>query len=154
MITNLLQVLTKGVKCPTPNCQACLHHHCYEEYKLSETRQQQQRKDKDNNGTILCPNCRQSRGWSDSESLLPVGEGAIKAGQAEKRRILRGDDKGDSEKEDSEEEEVEEHLSQYISQSEGQTQTQTQRKGTQKKNRRSTLQSQGQGRKKGKGRQE
>ena len=152
MITNLLQVLTKGVKCPTPNCQACLHHHCYEEYKLSESRQQKQRKDKDNNSIILCPNCRQSRGWSDSESLLPVGEGAIKAGQAEKRRILRRDDKDDSEKEDSEEEEVEEHLSQYISQSEGQTQTQ--RKETQKKNRRSTLQSQGQGRKKGKGRQE
>ena len=97
--------------CPTANCGACLHKHCYRAGRKNK-----------------CPKCQQTWGDVDSE-LIPIGEEVIKDDKKEKRRVRRNN--GAEEVEEEEEEESQEMTqTQRQSQSQNQTQTQTQRRAS------------------------
>ncbi|OCH95004.1 hypothetical protein OBBRIDRAFT_746510 [Obba rivulosa] len=99
------EVITRGIRCYSPNCQSRMHHHCYNLYKA---------------GKHVCPTCGTS--WSGEvnvKKLKPIGEGAFREGQDLTRRQARHTPEED-EDDEAEEEYVEEEPSQL---------PQTQKKG-------------------------
>ncbi|EJD05811.1 uncharacterized protein FOMMEDRAFT_78233 [Fomitiporia mediterranea MF3/22] len=70
-----LDLVTKGYMCPTTNCNAPLHKHCYEAYRRR-------------NVSPKCPKCQKE--WGEGrEGLIPVGEEAVRdgMGMVERRRV-------------------------------------------------------------------
>ncbi|KAF9532248.1 Nse1 non-SMC component of SMC5-6 complex-domain-containing protein [Crepidotus variabilis] len=70
--TLCMEILTRGIACPTANCNTRLHFHCFKNY-----RQRQGRKN--------CPSC-QNEWPREIKDLVPVGEEAARDGD-EKRRV-------------------------------------------------------------------
>ena len=82
------QLITRGIRCNTPQCKARMHTYCYNVYKRNST---------------SCPTCNKS--WKP----LPVGEEAWKEGQDKgKRRVRQKDseERSEDEEEEAEQEEV------------------------------------------------
>ncbi|TFK55006.1 hypothetical protein OE88DRAFT_1623283 [Heliocybe sulcata] len=99
--TICLEILTRGVACPTRNCKVRLHDHCFNNYKRIHS---------------TCPSCNET--WtSSSKKLIPVGEGAVKEGQDFNRRVRKKQTEEGSEEEDDEEMEESQEPTQAQSQS-------------------------------------
>ncbi|KAH9946016.1 Nse1 non-SMC component of SMC5-6 complex-domain-containing protein [Epithele typhae] len=69
--TICMELVTRGVACPTPQCKTRLHPHCLTTYRRR---------------TQACPTCKEN--WSSME-LRPVGEVAFKEGQDQMRQRVR-----------------------------------------------------------------
>ncbi|KAL5490279.1 hypothetical protein ACEPAI_5112 [Sanghuangporus weigelae] len=115
-----MELVTKGYMCPTANCNAPLHKHCYSHVRRRN----------------LCPKCQQEWGEDQSE-LIPIGEDAIKDDKQEKRRVRRSNGADEEEEPEDESQETSQAYqaqtqtqTQSQSQSQSQTQTQTQRKAS------------------------
>ncbi|KZV71875.1 hypothetical protein PENSPDRAFT_382524 [Peniophora sp. CONT] len=88
--TICLELLTKGVGCPTHACKVWVHEHCYEKYKKRSSK---------------CPSCQSD--WAGApDSLVPAGENAARAGD-DAHTQTRARRRGTSEAQDEEEEEAE-----------------------------------------------
>ncbi|KAH7923864.1 hypothetical protein BV22DRAFT_1067934 [Leucogyrophana mollusca] len=84
--TICMEIVTRGVACTRPNCQTRLHFHCFTASRRINPK---------------CPTCGQD--WpAESKNLVAVGEGAVKDGQDEGRRVRR---KSTAEASDEDEEE-------------------------------------------------
>ncbi|KAG6854633.1 hypothetical protein C0991_004235 [Blastosporella zonata] len=69
--TICMEILTRGIACPTNNCKTRMHYHCFTNYKRRQN---------------SCPSCRVEWPATHSEKpLIPVGEGAAKEGDDAKR---------------------------------------------------------------------
>jgi len=70
--TICLEIVTRGIACHTNNCKTRMHHHCFANFRRRHS---------------ACPSC--SQDWpreAHEKPLLPVGEGAVRAGDDGKRR--------------------------------------------------------------------
>ncbi|VDB82804.1 unnamed protein product [Peniophora sp. CBMAI 1063] len=85
--TICLELLTKGVGCPTQACKVWMHAHCYDKYKKRSSK---------------CPSCQAD--WSTApDRLVPAGESAARAGD-DAHTQTRARRRGTSEAQDEEEE--------------------------------------------------
>ncbi|KAG6818180.1 hypothetical protein H0H87_000085 [Tephrocybe sp. NHM501043] len=69
--TICMEILTRGVACPTNNCKTRLHYHCFTTYRRRQN---------------SCPSCKVE--WPATHTdkpLVPVGEGAAREGDDAKR---------------------------------------------------------------------
>ncbi|KAF8212303.1 Nse1 non-SMC component of SMC5-6 complex-domain-containing protein [Mycena galopus ATCC 62051] len=80
-------IMTKGVACPTANCQVRMHYHCYTKYA---------------NRNRKCPTCNSDWPTADPANMPPVGEGAVRDGDDGKRRVRKSVENSDDEEEDNE----------------------------------------------------
>ena len=64
-------VVTRGVACHTANCKARLHYHCFKKNRKKFS---------------VCPTCKTDWPAEIGKPLIPVGEGAVKDGDDNKRR--------------------------------------------------------------------
>ncbi|KAI0647162.1 Nse1 non-SMC component of SMC5-6 complex-domain-containing protein [Trametes meyenii] len=89
--TICMELVTRGVACYTPQCQARLHTHCFNTYKRR------------NAG---CPSCKVS--WTDANlaKLRPVGEAAFREGQDLGRRRVRRKSTEDGDEDEDEDAEA------------------------------------------------
>ncbi|KAJ7097986.1 Nse1 non-SMC component of SMC5-6 complex-domain-containing protein [Mycena belliarum] len=78
------ETMTKGVACPTPNCQVRMHYHCF------------------NKWIVRHPNCTTcNKDWpDDATKMTPVGEGAAREGDDVKRRVRKVVENSDDEEND------------------------------------------------------
>ncbi|KAF9780554.1 Nse1 non-SMC component of SMC5-6 complex-domain-containing protein [Thelephora terrestris] len=83
------EMVFRGIRCHTRNCEGILHSHCYAAYK--RTRQ-------------MCPVCEASWGGDSEGKLKKIGEGAFVEGQDKHAKARRRAD--DDEDEDEDEDEV------------------------------------------------
>ncbi|KAJ7452487.1 Nse1 non-SMC component of SMC5-6 complex-domain-containing protein [Mycena galericulata] len=88
--TICLEVVTKGVACPTPQCQVCMHYHCFSKYIRTRRRE--------------CTTC--NKEWpGDQEKMIPIGEGAARDGDDGRRRVRKiTENEEDEDDEDMEDE--------------------------------------------------
>ena len=113
--TICLELLTKGVGCPTNACKVWMHAHCHDKYKKRGSK---------------CPSCQAD--WAAApEKLVPAGERAARAGDDAQARVRR---RGTSEVQDEEEEA--EFVEGENDDEDAQTQTQPQTNGRRKSSRR------------------
>lgn len=84
--TICMEMITRGVACPTANCKTRLHQHCYTNYKR---------------GSSKCPTCNET--WN-ANRLIPVGEDAFKEGQDRHTRQSRHDAADEEDAEEMEDE--------------------------------------------------
>lgn len=85
-------VVTRGVACHTVDCESRLHYHCFK--KNRKTRSD-------------CPSCQADWPAEIGKPLVPVGEGAVKDGDDNRRRSRKVDTPdGSDEDEDMEEDEA------------------------------------------------
>ncbi|KAJ7470701.1 Nse1 non-SMC component of SMC5-6 complex-domain-containing protein [Mycena latifolia] len=78
------EMMTKGVACPTPNCQVRMHYHCFTKWTARNR---------------SCTTCK--RDWPvDPSDMIPIGEGAAKEGDDVKRRVRKTVENSDDEEED------------------------------------------------------
>ncbi|TBU50898.1 Nse1 non-SMC component of SMC5-6 complex-domain-containing protein [Dichomitus squalens] len=85
--TICMELVTRGVGCPTPQCKTRLHNHCFANYRRRNN---------------ACPTCKEAWSEGNGAKLRPVGEAAFKEGQDQGRRRARR--KSTEEQEDGDEE--------------------------------------------------
>lgn len=81
-------VVTRGVACHTRNCKARLHYHCFKKNRKKYS---------------VCPTCKTDWPAEIGKPLIPVGEGAVKDGDDNRRRSRRMDTPDGSDEEEMEE---------------------------------------------------
>lgn len=79
------EMVFRGVKCYTRNCEGTLHSHCYAAYKRARQ---------------TCPVCDTSWNGDSEAKLKKVGEGAFVEGQDKHARVRRRSDDDEDEDED------------------------------------------------------
>ena len=77
----LLQIVTRGIACPTPHCKARMHDQCRARYRTAKSTQ---------GVAFACPTCGES--WQGEGKTRPVGENAFREGQDKQRRRTRRPD--------------------------------------------------------------
>ena len=82
-------VVTRGVACHTANCKARMHYHCFKKHRQKFS---------------VCPTCKTNLPAEIGKPLIPVGEGAVKDGDDNRRRSRKADtpDGSDDEMEEDE----------------------------------------------------
>ncbi|KAJ6630738.1 Nse1 non-SMC component of SMC5-6 complex-domain-containing protein [Mycena sp. CBHHK59/15] len=79
--TICLEIMTKGVACPTPNCKVRMHYHCHTKW-MARHRE--------------CTTC--NKDWpAEAKDMVPIGEGAVRDGEDGKRRVRKTADNSDEE---------------------------------------------------------
>ncbi|KAG6814323.1 hypothetical protein H0H92_013448 [Tricholoma furcatifolium] len=114
--TICMEILTRGVACPTNNCKTRLHYHCFTTYRRRQS---------------TCPSCKTQ--WPNNHSdkpLIPVGEGAAREGDDAKRwaRNIASDEEDEEEPILDDDDDDETRATQSQSQSQPKTRTQRARK--------------------------
>jgi hypothetical protein len=80
-------MVTKGVACPTENCQVRMHYHCLTKWMATHRK---------------CTTC--DKDWpANADNMKPVGEGAARG--EERRRVRKAVDNSDDEENEADEEE-------------------------------------------------
>ncbi|KAJ7905428.1 Nse1 non-SMC component of SMC5-6 complex-domain-containing protein [Mycena olivaceomarginata] len=82
-----LGMMTKGVSCPTANCQVRMHYHCFAKYAARNRK---------------CPTCDSDWPGADPHEMKPVGEAAVRDGDDGKRRVRKSVENSDDDEEEDE----------------------------------------------------
>ncbi|KAJ6596828.1 Nse1 non-SMC component of SMC5-6 complex-domain-containing protein [Mycena vulgaris] len=78
------EMTTKGVACPTQNCQVRMHYHCFTKYMVKNRK---------------CTTC--NKDWpADPGSMKAIGEGAAQEGDDRTRRVRKTVENSDDEQDD------------------------------------------------------
>ncbi|KAJ7156036.1 Nse1 non-SMC component of SMC5-6 complex-domain-containing protein [Mycena crocata] len=79
-----LELLTKGVACPTANCQVRMHYHCFKKWMSRHH---------------ACTTC--NNNWpADTANMSAIGEAAVRDGEDGKRRVRKTVENSDDEDDD------------------------------------------------------
>ncbi|KAG6911470.1 hypothetical protein DXG01_014544 [Tephrocybe rancida] len=106
--TICMEILTRGIACPTNNCKTRMHYHCFTTFRRRQA---------------ACPSCRVEWPATHSEKpLIAVGEGAAREGDDAKRWA-----RNEASDEDEDEEEPDDEEESHATQSQSQSQPKTQR---------------------------
>ncbi|KAF5381065.1 hypothetical protein D9615_003893 [Tricholomella constricta] len=90
--TICMEILTRGVACPTNNCSTRMHYHCFTTFRRRHN---------------ACPSCRSEWPATHSEKpLIPVGEAAARDGDDARRRARSEATDEDEDDEEAGEEEL------------------------------------------------